>query len=125
MFHARSVASLLGALITSAVAAQPGVVVIGTSPDDLSADGRGTMGALYNASIGRYFIYRFNRGFGATPSGGDWADGRIRASDTLSVGVWGTLNRENLGGLGNFRSTPHVWSNSGLQNIGTHADGNQ
>ncbi len=124
MTRTRSVAALLSALITSAAWSQPTLVVTGMISEDFTSDGQGVVGAIYHADVGRYYITRYFLGTGAENTGGDWEDGRTRASDDGMMIVWGTRNREKMGGLPASGNTPHLWTPStGVENVGTVAGG--
>lgn len=126
MTRTRTVAALLSALITSAAVAQPTLVVTGMTPDDLTSDGLGAIGSIYDAAVGRYYITRYFLGSGAENTGGDWEDGRTRASDDGMMIVWGTRNREGMGGLPTSGNTPHLWNPAtGVENLGTLPNGNK
>ncbi|NUQ51853.1 MAG: hypothetical protein HUU19_04060 [Phycisphaerales bacterium] len=126
MTRTRTVAALLSALITSAAWAQPTLVVTGMISEDMTSDGRGVIGLIYNGAVGRYYVTRYFLGSGAENTGGDWEDGRTRASDDGMMIMWGTRNRQGMGGLPTSGNTPHLWNPAtGVENIGTLPNGNK
>jgi hypothetical protein len=112
-------AAALVAACAAFAQAQPTLVMVGMGGGDISSDGMKATGSIYDASVGKYRIYRYVRGVGASDTGAVINNGSIHSSADCSAVSFDAYNAENYGNFGTTKYIAHRWTSvTGSVNLG-------